>query len=938
MATKIGRSPRELVRLAGKVPGLVIAAALIAAAPLPVFAQGTPAGDKKDGPQVKVSDHLTVDLHVKDEDLGAVLELLSIQSQKNIVASKNVSARVTATLYNVTFKEALDALLHVNGFGYIEQGNFIYVYTLQELEEIQKALKKRVAKPIYLNYMNAQDAGMFVKPLLSKEGELHATAKAETFAVNDKTPVGKDDNAQASVLVVIDYEENIAAIEALVGELDIKPAQVLVEATILQTALNEANAFGVDFTVLGDLSFLDFISTGGPLSAVNSLIKGGDGSAGQGYSPPDNKGVAVTQTVGNTAAPGGMKFGIISDDVSVFIRVLDEISQTVIVSHPKVLALNRQASRVLVGRRVGYLSTVSSETSTTQTVSFLDTGVQLNFRPFVAKDNSIRLEIRPQVSEAVVRDQTSNTGTVVSIPDEITQEITTNIIVKDGQTVVLGGLFRENTQLTRRQVPIVGDLPYIGAAFQGNEDQIDRTEIIFLITPKLINDAIVTEFAQRATEDIERLQVGARQALLPFSREKMCGTLNVEAETLARDGQYEKALWTIQRSLSLNHVQPDAIALREKLTQERQYWPTKSVMEDAVNEEVKSRFEQVNVPAEQPQPKYVPWGETDIPLYRTTPLPAPAEKAPEAQSSTEPNEDMAMFGAPEGDHNQMWGDPLPLVNVWAQNKDIRNVLSQISMQSRVIIVADPDVTGTVSADLQGVNVYEALDTILPANGFAYVEQDGVVTVKRWNRDHTQNAMGNQPAASPVNPDAQAKFPPLAPVAAAAEPAPAPAPAMVAAPEGVRFTISTTLAVLRGQIGAFREFNEGHLPPLSSSPGDTGWEAFVAAGMMQTPPVNPWVDGPNASTVVMGTGPDSGYHNGYGWILDPTSGKVWAASCDDKGNPLPKANTNPTETASGPQSSAEPVRPTTDLPLSLKAMFAAMGALQAPVANADTDTK
>ncbi len=165
MAKQIGRTPRELVRLAGRLPGLVIAAALIAAMPLPAWAQAAggggapPAGDKKDGPQVKVSDHMTVDLHVKDEDLGAVLELLSIQSQKNIVASKNVSARVTATLYNVTFKEALDALLHVNGFGYIEQGNFIYVYTLQELEETQKALKKRVAKPVYLNYMNARTPG-----------------------------------------------------------------------------------------------------------------------------------------------------------------------------------------------------------------------------------------------------------------------------------------------------------------------------------------------------------------------------------------------------------------------------------------------------------------------------------------------------------------------------------------------------------------------------------------------------------------------------------------------------------------------------------------------------------------------------------------------------------------------------------------------------------
>src|SRR5262249_28090051 len=90
------------------------------------------------GEKVKVDDHMIVDLHVNDEDLANVLQMLSIQSQKNIVSSKNVSAVVTASLYGVTFYEALDAILHVNGYGYIERGNFIYVYTLDELAKIEE--------------------------------------------------------------------------------------------------------------------------------------------------------------------------------------------------------------------------------------------------------------------------------------------------------------------------------------------------------------------------------------------------------------------------------------------------------------------------------------------------------------------------------------------------------------------------------------------------------------------------------------------------------------------------------------------------------------------------------------------------------------------------------------------------------------------------------
>jgi type IV pilus assembly protein PilQ len=98
-----------------------------------------------------------------------------------------------------------------------------------------------------------------------------------------------------------------------------------------------------------------------------------------------------------------MKIGIVSNDVAVFLRVLDEVSDTTVVSNPKVLALNRQPARVLVGRKVGYLNTTSTDTATTQTVEFLDTGTQLYFRPFVSNDGIIRMELRPAVSEAAIR-------------------------------------------------------------------------------------------------------------------------------------------------------------------------------------------------------------------------------------------------------------------------------------------------------------------------------------------------------------------------------------------------------------------------------------------------------------------------------------------------------------------------------------------------------
>lgn len=537
--------------------------------------------------RIKVDDNNIVDLHVNDEDLGAVLEMLSLQSQKNIIASKNVSARVTANLYGVSFFEALDAILNVNGYGYLEQGNFITIYTIEELEKMRQLSRPRVSKVLKLNYMNSADAAELVKPLLSvagpgiDAGQIKTNGKLPNFAAPGDVPAGSEEYALSAMLVVYDYEENVSAIEELLRQLDQRPQQVLVEATILQTSLNEANALGVDFSIIADTNFSEFV-TGGPLAVVNSLIAGRNGSNAV---PADGGATGVVQTVGKTAAAGGLKIGVVSNDVAVFLRMLDEVTDTTILSNPKILALNRQSSRVLVGRKVGYLSTTSTDTATTQTVQFLDTGTQLYFRPIIMSDGYVRMELKPQVSEAVIREQSDATGAAVTIPDEITNELTTNIMVKDGQTVVLGGLFRESTKSSRSQVPLLGDIPIIGYAFRGQEDDVQRNEIIFMVTPHIVNDTSLAEQGARAINYADNAAAGAREGTLFFSRDRLTSLLNVEAESLAAKGDTDKALWYVTRSLAMNNYQPEVISLREKLTGKAAYWPSRSVLQRIIDGE-----------------------------------------------------------------------------------------------------------------------------------------------------------------------------------------------------------------------------------------------------------------------------------------------------------------------------------------------------------------
>ncbi|MBL9031111.1 MAG: hypothetical protein JNM80_05330 [Phycisphaerae bacterium] len=579
----------------------------------PLANQGPDTGEK-----VSVDENMIVDLHVNDEDLVNVLQMLSIQSQKSILTSKNVSATVTANLYGATFYEALDAILHVNGYGYMERGNFIYVYTLDELTKIAEASRNRVWKVLKLNYLNAVDAAEFVKPLLSEGGQIKTNGKTAAYSISENAPTGADDYAHDATMMVFDFEENLAEIEKVVAQMDTKPSQVLVEATILQTALNEANAFGVDFAVLGDLDFIDFLNIGGPLKAVDGLISGngaansgggsggggtgGGGSTGRGGVPlpADGKGRAIVSNPGNTSGPATLKLGVVQNDVAAFLRLLDEVSDTTIISRPNILTLNRQPARVLVGRKVGYLNTTSTDTATTQTVEFLDTGTQLYFRPFVSSDGMIRMELKPKVSEAVIRNVTDAGGAAVTIPDEISNELTTNVMVRDGQTIVLGGLFREATTATRRQVPFAGDIPIIGAAFRGHDDKTERSEIIFMITPTIQSDASAVEIAERGKANVERVRAGSREGLLPWSRERRGQQMLVQATDLARDGKRDEALYKIERSLRLNHFQPDAIALREHLMNQKSNWPTRSMQHEIVSGELQKKLGTVKVGAASP--------------------------------------------------------------------------------------------------------------------------------------------------------------------------------------------------------------------------------------------------------------------------------------------------------------------------------------------------
>ena len=541
-----------------------------------------------EGQSVAVGSFGQVDLHVKDADLTQVLQLLSIQAQRNIVATKSVNGSISADLYGVDFYEALDAILHPNGFGYREKGNFVYVYTLQEINAMKEAERKVEHRLIRLNYINAQDAASFIEPLKSSVGSITLSGQAPAGFQPSISDGGADSFAHSATLVLRDYAENIEAMLGVIKELDIRPKQLMVDVSVLQARLTEQNEFGVDLSVLVDYSVADF--TGVPVSLIDSLLNGkvsGSSSGGSTSSVVSSigHGGGLQTGVGNTGKAGGVKLGILSDQISAFVRVLDEVTDTTVLAHPKILVLNRQKADLLVGGRLGYISTTASETSTTQTVQFLDVGTQLTVRPFISDDGFIRMELKPRISDG----ETRQVGNFV-IPNETTQELTTNVIVRNGQTLVLGGLFKEDTTVSRRQVPGLGDVPVLGAAFKGHDDDVTRTEVIFLLTPTIVKDEAMYAAGERAKDSLELAKLGAREGLLPWSRSKLTASHLRDANEQLKAGNKDKALWCADMALTLEPTNVDAIRLKEQITGQRTWWPDRSMMKDAVDTMIKKQM------------------------------------------------------------------------------------------------------------------------------------------------------------------------------------------------------------------------------------------------------------------------------------------------------------------------------------------------------------
>lgn len=440
-------------------------------------------------------------MEFQDVEIRSVLDILAQFTEMNIVANDSVTGNITLRLINVPWDQALDIILKSKNLGKRENGNVILVAPATELAEqeareleAQQAVESFAplrTEYIRLSYAKAQDVLTLISQGSGSTGGASSSgianrANDNNTLLSDRGTVTVDE--RTNTLIIKDVANSIENIRTLIGKIDIPVRQVMIEARIVSATDSFSKEIGVRWGILSN-------------GAANnrSLLVGGSNQTladlkdfdietttinGQTVSypsyditRPDN--LNVDLGVANPA--GSIAFGLLSlSDVMLDLELsaLQADNRGEVISTPKVLTADKQTAKVSSGTQIPYQEASASGATTT---SFREAALSLEATPNITPDGKIGLQLLITNGTPVF------TNGIVAINED---SISTNVTVEDGQTVVLGGIFRNRTNNDVSKVPFLGDLPYIGRAFRKDVRNNNKEELLIFITPKLINDGV----------------------------------------------------------------------------------------------------------------------------------------------------------------------------------------------------------------------------------------------------------------------------------------------------------------------------------------------------------------------------------------------------------------------------------------------------------------
>jgi len=429
-------------------------------------------------------------LNFQDIETRAVLQLLADVSGRNIVVSDTVQGNVTLRLQGVPWDQALDIVLATKGLDMRENGNVIIVAPAAEIASRERAdlesrkeikeLEPLVAEYLQVNYAKAAD----LAELISGAG---AGGSSGNALISDRGSVGIDE--RTNTLLLQDTVDKIAAIRSLVATLDIPVRQVLIESRIVVVRDDFSRDLGIRWgaTVVKENGNGIISSTGsadGNNSIVNDAvdnIQGGGGPFPVGLPGLDDR-FNVNLPVANPA--GSFALAILDSDylIDLELSALQAEGRGEVISSPRVITANQKEANIKQGVEIPYQEAASSGATT---VSFKEAVLSLTVTPQITPDNRVIMDLfvtKDSVGEEV------STGRGGSIPSIDTRSIETQVLVNNGQTVVLGGIYETEQGETVTKVPWLGDIPFVGALFRSTRVVSNKSELLIFVTPKILKE------------------------------------------------------------------------------------------------------------------------------------------------------------------------------------------------------------------------------------------------------------------------------------------------------------------------------------------------------------------------------------------------------------------------------------------------------------------
>jgi len=498
-----------------------------------------------------------VTLDFKEADISNVLKIISYKSGINIVTTPDVIGNVSVRLADVPWEVALGVILKTYGFGYQRQGNVILVTKIENVAKIaaEESLQTEI---VVLKFLDAQDAQKIIIPLLSPRGKISVLysrgqkgwqfgtfkigkdstssaalakeaggeTKSETVSY-EKNAAGEtvmkkadfDPSVKSKILVITDTASTLDRIRnVILPKVDIKPKQVLVETKFMEVNETKLKDLGVDWG-LGT-------STNAQSAAITMPTTTGS-SVTAGHALGTVAGAVITDANPYTAGGEFVFQKLTGTQFEAIIHALESDVSTNTLSAPSILTLDNQEASMLVGYHTPILeSTVTAGTDTTgatvtQTLDYYqEIGIRLNVVPQISEEGYINMIVHPSItssSDSITATSTAGDDTTeTEYPIIDVREAQTQILLNDGETIVIGGLLKDVKTKTKTGIPFLVNLPWVGKLFGRDKDNVEKVDLLIFITAKIIKEG---EYSPEALTKLEK-RLG-RPAVVEIKKEPL---------------------------------------------------------------------------------------------------------------------------------------------------------------------------------------------------------------------------------------------------------------------------------------------------------------------------------------------------------------------------------------------------------------------------------